>query len=184
MEQANTHVYIDESGETGSRSSYIVFASIETETPRALEKMVRKIWRAKPQVHGHGELHANAVDDAIRTRVLKSISEQDLRIRFHIIDKSAQTQPLGDVYYLELAAFIAQHPQAQIVVVDRKDTDKKRAKMINKLALEDAFMNVEFESSHRVRQLQAVDFVAWAIGRFYEHGDNTFIEMIKENVNE
>lgn len=41
------YVYIDESGETGRSSKYIIFASIETESPRPLEKAIKKIWRVK-----------------------------------------------------------------------------------------------------------------------------------------
>lgn len=179
-----TYVYIDESGETGTQSSYIIFASIETMLPRPIEKAMRKVWNAKPQFHGHGELHANSVDDATRTRVLKSLAEHDLSIRYTVIDKAKVSEPLASVYYQVLAEFIGQHPKAHIVIVDRKDTEKKRKKMLEQLGIEKAFVNVEFEISHKIRQLQAVDFVAWAIGRYYEHGDAEFMNMIQEKIHE
>lgn len=175
--KADTHVYIDESGELGRKSKYIVFASISCNSPRPLEKAIKKIWKAKPQLHVHGELHANMVDDATRTRVNKTIDELGVRIEFMVVAKAVEIRPLAEVYYLALAEFIQAHNQAQIIVIDKKDTNKKRNVLIGKLGLSEIFAAVKFEESHRVRQLQAVDFVAWSIGRYYEHGDDTFIKM-------
>ena len=178
MPAVQTYVYIDESGETGRRSKYIVFASIETALPRKLEKIVRKIWRAKPQFHGRGELHANVTDDATKTRMLRTLNEHGLKFRFGVIDKSKQTEPLVDVYYKKLAVFISYHRNAKIFIVDKKDTDKKRKLLIENLGLTDDFRNVFFDESHKVRELQAVDFVAWAIGRFYETSDKSFMDLL------
>lgn len=179
-----THVYIDESGETGTHSSFIVFASIETATPRSVEKVMKRIWNAKPQFHKHGELHANSVDDATRTRTLKSLAEQDITIRYVAVEKRGVRGLLNDTYYRLLADFIAEHPNAHVVVVDKKDTDTKRASVIQRLGLGASFSNVTFETSHKIRQLQAVDFIAWAIGRKYEQQDESFMEMVAEKISE
>ena len=175
-----TNVYIDESGDLGQKSKWLIFASVETESPRSLEKAIKKIWRAKPQLHAHGELHANASDDNTRIRVLKTISEQMLTIRYVAIDKSKLKGKRDLVYYQKLAAFIPYHRNAQIFMVDKKDTDKKRIDAIRQLGLQEVFSNVEFELSHRVKQLQAADFVAWAIGRAYETSDSSFIELLSQ----
>lgn len=172
------YVYIDESGETGRSSKYIVFASIETTKHRPLEKAIKKIWRAKPHLHTLGELHANAVDDATRNRVLLTLNELDIYIYFQVVDKSKHNKSLQDTYYLELAKFITTHEGAQVIVVDKKDTNKKRDEIILRLNLGNAFENVIFEESHRVKQLQAVDFIAWALGRYYEQQDDTYILLI------
>lgn len=173
-----THVYIDESGEIGRKSKCLVFASIETTNPRHLEKVIKKIWRVKPQFHVHGELHANVTDEATKTRVVATINELDVHIRYTVIVKSHQKKRLDLVYYEALALFIAEHPNAHVVVVDRKDTNKKRRSIIIQLGLEGLFSNVQFEESHKVKQLQAVDFVAWAIGRFYETADDTYMNLL------
>lgn len=173
------YVYIDESGETGSSSKHIVLASIETTKHRVLEKAMKKIWRAKPHLHTQGELHANAVDDATRKRVLLTLNDLEIVVRHLVFDKSKAKQKLDLAYYSLLAEFIKTHEDAHFIVVDRKDTNKKRAQMIKRLDLADTFSNVEFEESHKVKQLQAVDFVAWAFGRFYELEDDTFMKFIE-----
>ena len=178
------YVYIDESGETGKRSSYIVFASVSTDKPRQIEKMAKKIWKAKPQLHALGELHAHEVDGSIRTRVLKSLTSLDVVVSHSVIKKSKYSKALDLVYYAELSSFIKLHKEAHIVVVDKKDTNKKRQTILKQLNLQDDFSNVVFESSHAVKPLQIVDFVAWAIGRYYETGDGVFYDMIKGLENE
>lgn len=176
------YVYIDESGEMGRSSKYIVFASIETSHNRPLEKAIKKIWRAKPHLHAQGELHANAVDDATRNRVLLTLNSLEINVHYLLIDKSKHKESLHVTYYQELANFIIKHKKAHIVIVDKKDTNKKRNDMIQKLKLEKVFKNVAFEESHKIKQLQAVDFVAWSIGRFYEQKDQSFMNLIKDKI--
>ncbi|HRN90116.1 MAG TPA: DUF3800 domain-containing protein [Candidatus Saccharibacteria bacterium] len=178
------YVYIDESGETGRSSKYIIFASIETESPRPLEKAIKKIWRVKPQLHAQGELHAHTADDSTRKRVLYELIELDILINFVIIRKSSQRRPLNDVYYQKLADMIAKnHSDAHVIVIDKKDTNKKRIETINRLELQKVFSNVSFQESYSVKQLQAVDFVAWSLGRFYEQGDSEFMDLITSKIN-
>ena len=174
------HVYIDESGETGRRSRYIVFASLATEQHRPVEKAMKKIWRVKPALHSHGELHAYTADEATRRRVLQTINGLPVAIDFLVIDKLQQTEPLEIVYYRELARLVQYHHDAHIVIVDQKDTIKKRNKLIEQLGLENVFSRVSFARSHDVRGLQAVDFVAWAIGRSMEFDDDTFARLLDD----
>lgn len=176
------YVYIDESGETGRQSKYIVFASITTTNHRSVEKAIKKIWRAKPHLHTLGELHAHAVDDSTRRRVLLTLNELNIAINHVIIDKQKTKQELNLEYYRVLAQFIESHNNANIVVIDRKDTNKKRKEIIEKLQLENIYKNVKFEESYKVKQLQAVDFVAWAIGRMHEQDDSTYVDIIKESM--
>ncbi len=127
-------------------------------------------------------MHAHLVDDATRTRMLKTLNELDIRLDFHVVAKSKARMQLDRTYYSELASFIIAHHSAHIVIVDKKDTNKKRLQTINILGLQAAFASVSFEESHKVKQLQAVDFIAWAIGRFYEIDDSTFIDIIKNKL--
>ena len=176
------YVYIDESGETGKASRYILFASLSTEQFRVVDKAMRKIWRVKPALHSHGELHAYKADDATRRRVLQTINDLNVGIDYLVIDKLKQTESLDEVYYKELARLVSYHGDAHFIIVDQKDTIKKRNKVIEKLGLQDIFARVSFERSHEVRGLQAVDFVAWAIRRRIEFDDDEFSSLL-DNTN-
>ena len=174
------HVYIDESGNTGKRGAFIIFASITTEDPRTVEKTIKKLWRAKPQFHVLGEFHAKEVDDATRKRILSQLAKLPITIRYSVIDKRRLTSPATDTYYLELANFTASHNDSTSkIIIDKKDTHKKRSSVIARLGIQRIFKDVTFEESHHIKQLQAVDFVAWSLGRLYEYGDTTYYDSIK-----
>ena len=172
------HVYIDESGEPGTSSRYIVVAALAVAQDRKLKKAITLIWKAKPQFHLHGELHAHAVDDATRRRVLKTIGASGSTITYVVIDKRKHRTDMDAAYYGAICALVDAHAEALSIVVDRRDTDKKRSKILQRLGLEEFLRRVEFRTSHSMNQLQAVDFVAWAIGRYYEHGSSEFMELL------
>lgn len=174
------YVYIDESGNTGTKGQFIVFASITTKDPKELEKFIKKIWRAKPQFHPLGELHAKEVDDATRKRVLSQLGNLPITVHYKLLNKPRTGQRLLNTYYVELANFCSYHSKsAHSVIVDKKDTDARRRLIIRKLGLQHAFRKVVFEESHHIKQLQAVDFVAWSLGRLYEHGDSSYYDLIR-----
>lgn len=179
MANNNLHVYIDESGETGRRSRYIVFAIIATTAERKLEKIVKKLWRAKPQLHVHGELHATDSDESTIRRMLRSLNDSNIECYFSVIDKVALIESPETAYYRELDRIASLfHDKAQMIVVDKKDTDKKREKMVDIIGGHRTLDYVFFEESHKFKQLQAVDFVAWSIGRHYESNDSEYMALI------
>lgn len=172
------YVYIDESGDIGSKSAYIVFAAIITEHDRRLEKLVKKTWKAKPQFHSKNRLHAVDVDDATKIRMLSRIAEFGATIKIRPFKKNHEVKAQISQYYEELAEFISQCGEAHTVIVERKDTKKLRTQVINQLGLTDQFATVVFGDPHEYKQLQAVDFVAWAYGRKAELSDSTFSDII------
>lgn len=173
------YAYIDESGGEGNDSNYIVFASITIGDPRILEKTIKKIWKSKPQFHFRSEFHATKLDDSTRKRILLSLSELDITVHHYAIDKHKQSNRLPGIYYLGLHQFIHSHSAESKIIIDKKDTDLTRTKTINRLGLASTFKSVFFEESHKAKQLQAADIVAWSIGRMYEHGDASFYDLIR-----
>lgn len=173
------YVYIDESGGEGIGSKFLVFASVSVNDPRMLEKAIKKLWRTKPQFHVQGEFHAKAVDDSTRKRVLLCLADLSLVVRCHIIDKSEHRSDFRSLYYTELAQFINFHHGAQTIMIDKKDTISVRNRAIRQHGLNRSYQNVQFEESHKAKQLQAADFVAWSVGRKYEHSDSSFYDLIR-----
>lgn len=173
------YVYIDESGSEGNDSKYIVFASVSVSDPRVLEKTIKKVWKSKPQFHFRGEFHATKIDDATRKRILMSMSELDIVVRYHVIDKDKHRSKIPGVYYSGLCQLVAQHGAQSKIIIDKKDTDALRTRTINRLGLVETFKGVVFEESHKVKQLQAADIIVWSIGRMYEHNDSSFYDLIR-----
>ena len=178
IKMGEMHVYIDESGDTGGRSRYIVFAVIVTDADRALEKLVKKVWNAKPQYHSAGELHAVSTDNATRKRMVLSLADADITMYYSVIDKMKLTEPAEVAYYRELARVVRKFKHAKVIIADKKDTDRKREKMIEAVGGDYVLEKVFFERSHNVKQLQAVDFVAWSVGRRYEYDDESYLNLL------
>lgn len=172
-------VYIDESGDTGAASQFIVFGVVATSSARPLEKLVKKAWKASPLPGTHGELHAHSSGHAVVRKLLGELSQLDVDTFYCALNKSQCKQPVEHEYYIELArvAGLLMGPTGQIVV-DRKDTNRKREQTITSLKLTKAFKGVEFAESHAVKPLQAADFVAWAVGRSLESGDDSFVKLL------
>ena len=116
------YIYIDESGE----SKFLIFASIATTNARALEKAVKKIWKAKPHLHAQGELHAHSVEESTKRRVLLTLMGLDISIRYKAVKKREGNMSFIDLYYIQLAEFIKDHPKSHVIVVDKRDTNSKR----------------------------------------------------------
>ncbi len=172
------YVYIDESGEPGTSSKHIIVAALVTEHDRKVAKAISTIWKAKPQFHNLNELHAHKVDDATRRRVLQTLEALEVSIYFVLIDKQKVHGSLEEAYYRAIALIAGRFHRAHVIVADRRDTDRKRIKVIQQYGLEAALRAVVFRTSHDVKQLQAVDFAAWAIGRYYEQGDISFMKLV------
>src|SRR3546814_19950936 len=116
-----SYVYIDESGDTGRRSRYIIFASIETDNPKQLDKLVKKIWHAKPKLHIYGELHAYTADNSTRINVLNKLMTLNLQVRYMVVDKSTQRDSLPEVYNKILAKYISQTKDVQHFIYNKKE---------------------------------------------------------------
>ncbi len=86
------YIFLDESGDLGfgDRSSrWFLFTIAMTTDARALERVVRRIWRPLKKKHKRlGELHASHEKDITRRRVLQQLNEiEDLKVFCVILNK-------------------------------------------------------------------------------------------------
>lgn len=175
------YVYIDESGDLGrseSSSRFVVIAAVVTEEPRRLEKLVRKVWRTKQHTHKHGELHAIHATRSTERKLLSLLSATTTEYAYVVIDKVRIPDNLYEAYYKYLGQVVDHFLGERIIVVDARDTVRKRIKTLQSLRLEECFRGVEFEDSRFVRPLQVADFVAWSIFQSVEYGRTEFIDLL------
>lgn len=179
------YVYIDESGDLGraaKSSRFVVIASIATNEPRRLEKIVRKVWTTKQHKKDAGELHAIEANDSVRIKLLSLMDEMAIQITFTVIDKIEFLGDLHEQYYVALKEQVNRHPGAQVYIVDKRDTNKKRIEIISSLGLKAEFKRVQFVDSRSVRQLQAVDFASWSIYQLIENKDPKYVDVIRRRI--
>lgn len=199
------HIFLDESGDLGfkpSSSRWFLFTIAIVSDPRALERVVKRVWRPlKKKYKKLGELHASHEKDITRKRVLKQLSEvSDLKVLCVILNKKkvyVDLQNQKNYLYNYTANVLLERLHTKEVLgqkeslhlfVDRKDTKKRlRENFISYLTgsmnkRHDGPFVVELHSSHENKSLQAVDFISWALFRKYEHGDYEFYEIIKSKI--
>lgn len=201
------YIFLDESGDLGFKSTssrWFLFTIAMVSDPRALERVVKRVWRPLKRKHKKlGELHASHEKDITRTRVLSRLNEvPNLKILCTILNKQKvhiDLQNQKNYLYNYTANILLERLHTKEVLkpnepihlyIDRKDTKKQlRENFIQYLTTSmakrrDGPFKVELHSSHENKSLQAVDFLSWAIFRKYEKGDYEFYEIIKNKIAE
>lgn len=199
------YIFLDESGDLGFKktsSKWFLFTIAITSDPRALERVVKRVWRQLKKQHKRlGELHASHEKDITRKRVLKMLNEvNDFKVLCVILNKQKvyiDLQNQKNYLYNYTANILLDRLHTREVLktkepinlyIDRKDTKKRlRENFINYLTdsmkkRRDSSFAITLHSSHENKSLQAVDFISWAIFRKYEYGDYEFYEIIKNKI--
>jgi hypothetical protein len=201
------YIFLDESGDLGfkkSSSRWFIFTIAIVSDARALERVIRQIWKPLKKRHKKlGELHAYHADNMTRKRLLKKLNMvPDLRIVCVILNKEKvyiDLQNQKNYLYNYTANILLDrlHSRTSIdenesmnIYIDRKDTKRKlRDNFVGYLthSMKDrrkAPFSIVLHSSHENKSLQAVDFISWAIFRKYEMGDHEFYEIIKNKISD
>lgn len=199
------YIFLDESGDLGfgKRSSkWFLFTLAIVDDERSLERVVKKVWRTIHKKHKHvGELHASHEKDVTRTRMLQMLAEiESLKIITIILNKEKVHLDLQNQknYLYNYTANIVldrlintnhfDRDHNISLVVDRKDTKKSlRENFISYITnamhkRDHKKFEMSLVASHEDKNLQAVDFISWAIFRKYEKGDYEFYEIIKSKI--
>lgn len=196
---------MDESGDMGfskKSSKWFLFTLALVDDERALEKVIKKVWKTIRKKHKHaGELHASHEKEVTITRVLQLLSElPDLKIVTIILNKKKvhlNLQEQKNYLYNYTANIVLDRlintkilnkDHSLSLIVDRKDTKKNlRDNFISYIT--DAMhkrdhnkFEMKLIASYDNKCLQAVDFVSWAIFRKYERGDFEYYEIIRDKI--
>lgn len=199
------YIFLDESGDLGfkkSSSKWFIFTIAMVDSPRSLERAVKKVWRPLKKKHKRlGELHASHEKDITKKRMLKYLNEiAELKVLCAILNKKkvyVDLQNQKNYLYNFTANILLDRLHNKEIIksdepihlfIDRKDTKKVlRENFINYLVnsmkkRRDGIFKVELHTSHENKSLQAVDFISWAIFRKYEQGDYQYYEIIRNKI--
>ncbi|TSC84443.1 MAG: hypothetical protein G01um101417_249 [Parcubacteria group bacterium Gr01-1014_17] len=199
------YIFLDESGDLGFKkksSKWFIFTIAMTQDARALERVVKRVWRTlKKKYKRLGELHASHEKDITRKRVLQQLGGvPDLKVLCVILNKQKVYVDLQNqknyLYNYTANVLLDRLHNKEILVpkeplhvfIDAKDTKKHlKENFVRYLSdsikkRRDGTFTVELHSSHENKSLQAVDFISWAIFRKYERGDYGYYEIIKHKI--
>jgi len=188
--------FLDEAGgaDPFSGSRFLVVAVLATNAPRPIElhvKRARKRLREKP---ASGEIKATHSREHVIERLLTALDREDIQIVAEIVDKRAIVRPPEDpedIYRLTVARAVShcvvRWPRFDLYL-DKRYTKRKLRYALERFireaisGLPQEVILISQEDSVRRKELQAVDYVAWAIFQKYERGDNRFFQIIADKV--
>lgn len=199
------YIFLDESGDLGfseKSSKWFLFTLVVVDDLKKLERIVKKVRNGlkKKYKRTFKELHAYNCNDITRTRMLRLLADEDVKVVTTILNKEKVYIDLQNqknfLYNYTANIILDRLVNTKIIddtrhislVVDRRDTKKKlRDNFISYIetameARRNGGFKMSLAASHDEKGLQAVDFISWAIFRKYERGDFEFYEIIKDKI--
>jgi undecaprenyl pyrophosphate synthase len=203
------YIFLDESGDLGfdlekqGTSRYFMVTFLFSENKAPLENILKRVFHAfsKKEVKRHaGTLHAYKEHPKTRQKVLRALSEKDISILTVYLDKKNVYTKINEEKHV-LYNYIANILLSRIftkkliptdkpihLIASRRETNrflnenfidylKEQTKANHALDLQ-----VEVKKPDEEKSLQLADMVSWSIFRKYEHGDETYYNVIKQKI--
>ena len=190
------YAFVDESGTADpfSGSRYLVIALPATTAPRTVGRIVRRALKRYGASLASGEMKADASREIVVRRVLAALAKQDIAILAVALDKRQITRPPDDpedIYRHAVSAVIghavSRWPRVDIYLDKRYTVKRLRYRLEREIreaiaSLPQQVVIIRQEDSVASKELQAVDYVAWAFFQKYERGDSRFYDIIARRV--
>lgn len=190
------YAYIDESGSiTVSQSShYLIVAALCVNSDQNISRVVRRVQKKFSAYIPSGELKAKKSTERIINLLLTALSKQPIELYALIVDRQVIEHPTKDpedIYRWAMARLVAKlverYPQIEIIVDKRYTKADLRYRLERSMRqgiadLPQRYVLIRHEDSILWKELQAVDFIAWAFFQKYERGDSQFYELIKATI--
>ena len=204
-----SYIFLDESGDLGfnfkkkKTSKYFVITFLFVKEKVSLERMVKKIFKSfsKIEVKNHnGIIHAFKETPRTRQKLLNLFREKNMSnvLAIYLNKKKVYTklQDEKQVLYNYVTNILLDRictkklipiNEKITLVASRRETNKflnqnfsaylkSQVKNNHKLNI-----NIEIKSPSQEKSLQVVDMLSWSIFRKYEHGDESYYNLIKTN---
>ncbi len=189
---ASHFAFIDESGTASpfSGSHHLVIALLAAEIPRAVDLHVRRMQKKHGSSLRSGEMKAGASHESIVVKLLHSLADVEVEIIAVIVDKSVIVRPPADpedIYRKAVARAVAHAVRRWPRLDVNLDKRYTSLRLLDRLEREirEAILDIprevviiRQEDSVAHKELQAADYIAWALFQKYEHGDSRFYDII------
>jgi arsenate reductase-like glutaredoxin family protein len=203
------YIFLDESGDLGfnfrnkKTSKYFVIACLFVKEERPIEKITRKIFSGftKMEIKNHGgTLHAYKEKPATRQKVLNLLNKKDVSIISIYLNKAKVYTKLQDekhVLYNYVANILLDRIYTKklipldepiSLVASRRETNKFLNKNFCNYLSDQVSGNhklkiaIEIRTPQERKCLQIVDCVCWSLFRKREHGDESYVNLIKSKI--
>jgi hypothetical protein len=188
--------YIDEAGNVvpSDRDHILVVAALGVQKSPAIARIIRKAQKKVGSSLAAGELKAKKERSGRIEKLLAALAKEPIEIYAVIIDQQAlehRPNDPEDVYrwaVARLAAKIVRRHPAVELILDRRYTKEGLRYLLEKaireqlVSLPQRYVMVRQEDSLGCKELQAVDFIAWAFFQKYERGEGRYYDRIAARV--
>lgn len=194
------YMYIDESGDLGEKGSkYLMLSCILVNNPADLDRIIKNMRRNKfqKQLKRAQEIKANKSSDEIRNYMLHKLNEIKTAKLFYVVLEKKKTYSdflKNDKH--KLYNYVA-GKLANNLILENIDLEIRIDKSKGKQVLQDDFNNyfitrlkehssvrkvsIFHSYSHSWSGLQFADLTAWACFQKFEHGDNSYVNILTIN---
>jgi len=188
--------FIDETGNVAlSRQNHIlVVAALGAEHSRGVARLIRNTQKKYGSSLSSGELKAKKTQDTVTENLLTALALEPIEIFSVIVDRRIMRHPpkdTEDIYRWAVARLVkklvTRYPRIEIVL-DRRYTKEHLRYLLERTIREgisdlpQRYVMIRQEDSMLSKELQAVDFIAWALFQKYERGNNKFYERIAPRI--
>ena len=196
MSDALHFAFVDEAGNVAlSRQNHtLVVAALGTETPQSVNKLIRKTQKKYGSALASGELKAKKAGGRLVDKILHELAQEPVEV-FSVIVKQQVLERMTDnpealyrrATTLLVRKLAARHPRLEIVMDQRYTTPHLRYLLEKGIRegisdLPQQYILIRQEDSVFTKELQAVDFVAWAMFQKYERGNDAFYRHIAPRI--
>lgn len=163
--------------------------------PKDLEIKGTSLWGAEHQRGVPAEISTNKI--RFIRNILSSIAKSDVKLHYIIVNKNRMTQSLKQADYgiafnyysgmLLTRAYSGNYCGPVALIVDQRNKETHKKKHFDGY-VETKFiadldhchpLKIEHRESHDEFGLQAVDFMSWALFRYFEHDDGQFLDLMQ-----
>lgn len=204
------YIFLDESGDLGfdfkkkKTSKFFVITFLFSRDKRILEKMVKNIFKgfSKLEVKNHhGVLHAFKEAPRTRQKLLNRFREKGVSnvIVIYLNKKKVYTrlQDEKSVLYNYVTNILLDRVcTKKLIPIDEKISLIASRRETNKFLNQNftAYLKNQVKNNHKLdidieiksptqeKSLQVVDMLSWSIFRKYEHGDESYYNLIKPDI--
>ena len=193
------YAFMDESGDLGRFGiEYFVISVIVVEDPKVLRKIVKNTRKRKlkRRMKDTPELKANRSSPEVREYLLRQLASTDCEIFAIVVEKSKIMPHLYEVKdrlynFISRIVFTEMRYASGLlkIMVDRKETNSMLQKnfedyIIRELSNRRPELKIEIRQcdSQQNAELQVADFVAWAIARKFNFGEEKYFQIIEEKL--
>lgn len=204
------YIFLDESGDLGfnfdknKTSKYFIVTFLFVKEKTILERIIKKIFKgfSKMEVKNHnGVLHAYKEKPRTRQKLLNLFREKDMSnvIIIYLNKKKVYTklQDEKHVLYNYITNILLDRVYTKkliptdekiFLIASRRETNKflnqnfstylkDQVKNNHKIDIE-----IEIKSPTQEKSLQIVDMLSWAVFRKYEHNDESYYNLFKQDI--